>query len=454
MPQDEPNWTAFIRWGKETGSNVVYVPVLGQDMIILNSREAAVELFERRSASYSDRPRLVMAGELMGWDQTVSLKSNGDMFRHIRRLLHDGISPKGWWPLQEQEALKFLQRLLHTPEDLISHIRQTAGATVVKLTYGYTVSDNSDEYLKVAERAVNKFSAATAPGAFLVDVFPSLKYMPWAPFKRTAMKWRGYLTELADMPMNYVHEQMKHGVAEPSLVSRWLEQPGQGKDHEALVKWAAASLYSGGTDTTVAAITTFFLAMIYNPGAQAEAQAEIERVIGADRLPTYSDRASLPYVNALYKEVLRWQPATPLGVPHKYSSKTDDEYVGMRIPAGATIIANAWGMLQDPEVHKDPTVFNPDRFVGLVVEPNPEDIIFGFGRRRCPGIAVAQSSIWLSISLTLAAYDVTPSMGSDGKPILPSLKYSNTTMSHPEPFQCNVTVRSENMKRMIEDILV
>ncbi|KAF8607170.1 cytochrome P450 [Ceratobasidium sp. AG-I] len=466
MPRNEPNWTAFVRWGKETG-NVVYAPVLGQDMIILNSREAAVELLEKRSVSYSDRPRVVMAGELMGWDQLVALNPYNDKVRRIRKLLHDGMSPKliqasdnipsyaeEWWPLQEQEALKFLQRLLHTPEDLISHIRQTAGATVVKLTYGYTVKDNSDEYIRVAERALNTFSTATTPGAFLVDVFPSLKYVPWAPFKQTAVKWRGYLTELIEMPMKFVHDQMEMGSAEPSLVSRWLEQPGQDKNHESIVKWAAASLYSGGTDTTVAAITTFFLAMVHNPSAQAEAQAEIERIIGADRLPTYSDRSSLPYVDALYKEVLRWQPLGPFGVPHKYSLKKDDEYLGMRIPAGATVIANAWGMLQDPEIHKDPTAFNPNRFAGLAAEPNPEDVIFGFGRRRCPGIAVAQSSTWLSIALTLAAYNVTPATGSDGKPIIPSIKYSNSTISHPEPFQCNIAVRSERIKRVIEDISV
>ena len=119
----------------------------------------------------------------------------------------------------------------------------------------------------------------------------------------------------------------------------------------------------------------------------------------------------------------------------------------MRIPAGATIVANVWGMLQDPEIHEDPTAFNPARFIGLAAEPSPEDIIFGFGKRqvhlhirafslgilttkhsRCPGIAVAQSSVWLSIALTLAAYNVTPVMRSDGKPILPSLKYSNSTI--------------------------
>lgn len=79
---------------------------------------------------------------------------------------------------------------------------------------------------------------------------------------------------------------------------------------------------------TVAAITTLFLAMLYNPSTQAEAQAEIERVIGTERLPTYADRESLPYVEAIYKEVLRWRPVTPFAIPHKYSSKNDDEYLG------------------------------------------------------------------------------------------------------------------------------
>ena len=69
--------------------------------------------------------------------------------------------------------------------------------------------------------------------------------------------------------------------------------------------------------------------MIYNPTVQAAAQEEIERVIGTDRLPTYADRASLPYIEAVYKEVLRWQPVAPIGVPHRYNSNVDDGYQGM-----------------------------------------------------------------------------------------------------------------------------
>ncbi|KAF8607191.1 cytochrome P450 [Ceratobasidium sp. AG-I] len=454
IPQNEANWLTYIRWGKETGSSIIYLPVFGQDTIILNSHEAAVALLEKRSASYSDRPKLVMAAELMGWKQTLGLSPYGDSVKSMRKLLHDGMSPKvmqGWWPLQEQEATKFLQRLLRAPKDFEAHIRQTAAASVVKITYGYTVKGNSDEYIAVAERAMDTFSYATTPGTFLVDFFPSLGYVPWAPHKQKAVKWREYLTELAEMPMRFVHDQIKNGTSDASFVSRWLDQPNQNEDHESTVKWAAASLYAGGADTTVSSVSTFFVAMIYNPSVQAAAQEEIERVVGTDRLPTYADRASLPYVEAVYKEVLRWQPVAPIGVPHRYTSSVDDEYQGVRIPAGATIVANVWAMLRDPEVYKDPESFNPSRYLGLNEAPNPEDVAFGFGRRRCPGIAVAQSSVWLSIALTLAAYNIEPVMDKDGKAKLPSLDYSVGIVSHPKPFECTIEPRSEKMRRLIED---
>lgn len=50
--------------------------------------------------------------------------------------------------------------------------------------------------------------------------------------------------------------------------------------------------------------------------------------------------------------------------------------------------------------------------------------------RRCPGINVAHSSVWLSIALTLAVYDITPAIGPDGKPKMPRLLYSNGTIRY------------------------
>ena len=60
-------------------------------------------------------------------------------------------------------------------------------------------------------------------------------------------------------------------------------------------------------------MSAFFLAMTLFPEAQEKAQAEIDAVIGTDRLPTYTDRESLPFVEAVVKEVLRWHVTLPLG---------------------------------------------------------------------------------------------------------------------------------------------
>ena len=73
------------------------------------------------------------------------------------------------------------------------------------------------------------------------------------------------------------------------------------------------SLYLLYLFKTLAALQAFFLAMATHPDVQCKAQAEIDAVVGQDRLPDFSDRAKLPYVNAIVKETLRWHSISPLG---------------------------------------------------------------------------------------------------------------------------------------------
>lgn len=76
--------------------------------------------------------------------------------------------------------------------------------------------------------------------------------------------------------------------------------------------------------------------MALHPDKQRKAQEEIDRVIGSDRLPTFKDRESLPYVEAIYREMFRWLPPLPLTVPHV--AQEDDVYKGYFIPKGKTIV--------------------------------------------------------------------------------------------------------------------
>lgn len=140
------------------------------------------------------------------------------------------------------------------------------------------------------------------------------------------------------------------------------------------------------------------------PEVQLKAQRELDVVLGADCLPDFSDSDSLPYLNALVKEVLRWHPVTPVGLPH--CAAADDEFEGFFIPKGSILLANIWyahtyylmcavylnwstsyrRFSRDPEIFRDPENFIPDRFLDergqLDISHNdPAELMFGFGRR-------------------------------------------------------------------------
>ena len=68
------------------------------------------------------------------------------------------------------------------------------------------------------------------------------------------------------------------------------------------------------TFETVSSMYSLFMALVLFPHVQRRAQAELDLVIGRDRLPTFDDRPRLPYIEALCKELLRWQMVTPLGM--------------------------------------------------------------------------------------------------------------------------------------------
>lgn len=83
-----------------------------------------------------------------------------------------------------------------------------------------------------------------------------------------------------------------------------------------------------------------FLALSVFPEVLQKAQAELDAVVGADRMPEFSDFESLVYLHALVKEVMRWHNVVPLGLPH--GTIDDDELQGYFIPRGTMVLANIW----------------------------------------------------------------------------------------------------------------
>ncbi|EPQ59616.1 cytochrome P450 [Gloeophyllum trabeum ATCC 11539] len=456
MPTQQ-EWKLFSQWGQVWG-DIMSVNVLGQTMVILNSPKLAVDMLERKSSIYSDRPTLTMGGEIVGWKNTLVLTGYGDRFRSIRKMFHSVIGTKAlttqFLPVEERETRRFLKRVLSKPEEIAEHIRWTAGSIILQIAYGYIVKDEADPIVDIVEKATEQFSLATAPGAFLVDIIPALRHIPdWVPgagWKKKAANWGKTLNDMTNVPLDFVKRQIAAGIAPPSFTQSLLEGGDVVPEEETTIKWAAASLYSGGADTTVSAIYTFYLAMTLYPEAQKRAHAEIDAVIGCDRLPTFADREHLPYVEALVKEVLRWNPVTPLGVPHRVTE--DDVHEGYYIPKGSLVIANIWQILHDPRTYSNPLEFDPGRFLKAEPEEDPRSFCFGFGRRICPGMNLADASIFISCAMSLAAFDIAKVVDASGNVLEPVLDNTSGTISHPKPFPCSIKPRSPKAEALIRSI--
>ncbi|CEJ61367.1 hypothetical protein PMG11_09902 [Penicillium brasilianum] len=459
-PKGEREWVHWMKH-KELYGPISSLQVLGQTIVIANALEPAVDLLNKRSVIHSSRPRMVFASELVGWEDGIIFQGYTERFRAYRKAFQPSIGSESaamqFNSIQEREVHRFLLRVLREPNDFLQHIKTKAGAIILNIAYGYNIDPfGCDHLVHITNEALDNFVQAAAPGVWMVDIIPALKHIPaWLPgagFQRIAQAWREQRTGIADRPYAFVKARMASGKYKPSYLSNIFETQGvpkPGSEEELIAKWSAASLYTGGADTTVSSVTCFFLAMALYPDVQRRAQDEIDRVLGPGRLPKVADRSRLPYINAVVKEVLRWHPVGPMGVPHM--STEDDVWGDYFIPKGSIIMPNIWAMMHDPKIFSDPMTFNPERFLGKeghIPEMDPHSIAFGFGRRICPGRFLADNTVYLSVAQTLAVFNISHAV-QDGIAITESPKFEPGVISHPAPFQCSITVRGPSQEAII-----
>jgi len=293
-----------------------------------------------------------------------------------------------------------------------------------------------------------------------VDLLPFLKHVPaWVPgasFQVKAREWRSYVTQMTDAPFARVVKAAKTGQAAECFTTNLLSELDSKEDvaeEKEIIKNCAGIIYATGAESTVSTLSTFILGLLTHPEVQARAQKELDSVVGHDRLPEFSDRPSLPYIDAILKEVLRWNPVAPLSMPHMATN--DDEYNGYFIPAGTIIVGNTWAILHDPNVYSDPHRFNPERFMGTDEKhhfsaADPLSVSFGYGRRACPGRFMADAQVWITIACILSVFDISPALDANGRPIKVTPEFSSGMISHPLPFKFSMKPRSDAARVLIE----
>ncbi|KAH8984165.1 cytochrome P450 [Lactarius hatsudake] len=412
VPKLSP-WLAYANMSKK----------YGQVVVVLCSPTAIKDLLERRGELYADRTQLPIF-EIMGVDWAFFLARMGKYWREGRKFLDRGLRPGAaalHRHLIEEKTRVFLGQLLATPNAFREHInllvplphfwiivdsrRSLQGKLVMRLTYGYDLKENDD---------------ILGPSKRIVRRLPS--WVPWFKYEPLASECRELARRVKKEPIDFVRNSM-------------------------------VDLLNGLERRQMAQTIEDILGSLFQE-VQKRAQAELDSVISRDRLPTYDDKPRLPYIEAMSRELLRWQMVTPLGVRH---APTDDNfYKGYFIPKGAVVIANAWAVLHDPELYPDPEAFKPDRFLdkdGTFRDDPMISLAFGAGRRICPGRHIVDTILFVVTASVLSVFNVTTANDENGKEIPVTLPAPESIevagVIYPPEFECSITPRD----KLAEDLI-
>ncbi|EKM49100.1 uncharacterized protein PHACADRAFT_214509 [Phanerochaete carnosa HHB-10118-sp] len=486
VPAD-PAWKTYRQWSDVYESDIVRINVLGTNIVVTNTLQASSDLLDKKSAIYSDRPSygMTMMTELCGFGWSIGLMRYNAFWRDARKAYHRELHPQAvqrFRPIVVRSSYELLRNLLRAPEKFNEHLRHAMGRELLYSAYGIDVQEKDDPIIATAEHGLESAVAAMNIGQFLVDLIPALKYVPeWFPgagFQRQAKIWKASLDSMLHVPFNAAKNLLAAGRLPDDCVAKALltdtvpnaVDPAYMED---VVRAALGTMYAAGMDTTFSALQSFFLAMVLYPKFQQKAQAFIDRACDG-RLPDFSDYHSLPYVHAILKEILRWNPVIPLNLVHV--STEDDVYDGYDIPKGTFVLSNTWyinlasvsawhdayhfarAILHDPAVYNAPDTFNPERFLRtnasgeLELDPavrDPNEATFGFGRRICPGRFLAYEALWLAVASVLAAFSIAKAKDEHGADVTPDAEYEYGFMIFPKPFGCRIVPRSSECESLV-----
>ncbi|KAF2021108.1 cytochrome P450 2D18 [Aaosphaeria arxii CBS 175.79] len=434
-------------------------------MIIINDRKAAHELFEKRSAIYSDRPIDHNLETCFG-SQNIAIMHATPLWRAQRKISSQSLAPKQLdskiKPIQEAEMSQLMFDLLMTPDEFFTHVKRSTASIASIVLFGYRAPTFDSFWANAVYQAMDHISPASEPGASLpIDQFPILKLIPdrWAPSKARAKLCYEEVTKVWIKARDLVEERRRNGDERDCLADRMMS--GSIKSDIPLSDIELANflgaLSQGAADTTMSAMMTSILYLATSPWVQEKARVELDSVCGVERMPLWEDFDRIPYINCIIKEGLRVNPVIMTGIPHR--AARDDWYEGMLIPKDSAVLISPYAM--NYSIVDDPEVYNPDRYLnhprlamdyaGSPDYEKRDHYTYGGGRRICAGIHLAERTQWRMTARILWAFKIEPAIDPvTGKPIeLDTSDYIQGLISIPSPFRVNFVPRSEKHAEVI-----
>ena len=369
-------------------------------------------------------------------DNVQNYRKGGGMWDAVRAMLGNGlvVSEGSFWMRQRRmmQPQFHRQRLAGLTELMVNAIDE-ALATWEKSTNGidFNLAPAFNELtMKVITRTLfgtgleqdemNRVSKALDYAvnyilkAIVLNSLPS--WMP-APGKKEFEK---SIAQIDETVYRIIADSRKNSGAENHLMAMLLDmvddETGEGMTDQQL-RDEVTTLFLAGYETTSIALTWAFDFLAHNPEMMEKLRAEVDTVVGGDRLPSFADLPKMPYSRMILQETLRIRPSA-WQLPR--TAIEDDEIDGHFIPAGTNLIGLIYMCHYHPDEWTNPEVFDPERF-----QPDKSEkrhkfayMPFGAGQRKCIGMDFALMEGQIALAMVAQRYTLTKTSDTLAEPQL------------------------------------
>ncbi|XP_037493819.1 cytochrome P450 81Q32 [Jatropha curcas] len=393
-----------------------------RNVVVVSSPSLLEDCFHKNDIVFANRPRLA-AFKYTGYNYTtLATSSYGDHWRNLRRIAALQIFSTNrlnyFHSIRQDEVRILLKNLFansqtsFTEIDMKSRLSSLSFNIILRMISGKRYFGAEVEILEVAKRfddilrETAEVNGASNPGDFL----PFLQWIDFQGMEKRLLRlqknWDEFCQGLINEHRNSHNSSSQEQGRSKTFIDKmlYLQESEPESYSDEIIKGFILVMIVAGTDTSALTMEWAMSLLLNHPEALKKARAELDKIIGQDRLVDESDYSKLPYLQSIINETLRLYPVAPLLLPHE--SSNDCLVGGYYVPRGTMLLANAWAIHRDPTVWNDPTKFRPERFEGLDKDAHKYKFIpFGLGRRVCPGIPLANRVMGLALAALIQCFE-------------------------------------------------
>ncbi|XP_076600470.1 cytochrome P450 1A1 [Chaetodon auriga] len=405
--------------------DVFQIQIGMRPVVVLSGSETVRQALIKQGDDFSGRPDLYSFSFINDGKSLAFSTDQAGVWRARRKLAYsalrsfstlDGTTPEYSCMLEEhicKEGECLINQLNTVMKadgsfDPFRHIVVSVANVICGMCFGRRYDHNHQELLRLVNLS-DEFGQVAGSGN-PADFIPLLRFLPSATMKKFVKINADFNTFVTKIVGEHYATFDKDNIRDitDSLIDhcedRKLDENCNVQMSDEKIVGIVNDLFGAGFDTVSTALSWSVMYMVAYPDIQERLFQEIKDNVGLDRTPLLSDRSNLPYLEAFMLELFRHSSFLPFTIPH--CSTKDTSLNGYFIPKDTCVFINQWQINQDPELWKDPSSFNPDRFLScngteLNKQEGEKVMIFGMGKRRCIGEVIARNEVYLFLAILI-----------------------------------------------------